>query len=183
MTWYFFIEDAVKLPKNSEIRHFSMKINNDFLKQAGIFLLFLIGFWLVSVIFLWPATQGKALQQGDMQQVRMMVDAANKHADTFGVKPNWNDRLFSGMPSNLITGIPTGNLLLKLRPLELFLLVKGPFNFLFVAMLSMFVLLLSCNVNRWLSATGAIGYAFMTFSISSYEAGHITKVLATDVMP
>jgi hypothetical protein len=118
-----------------------------------------------------------------MQQVRMMVDAANKHADTFGVKPNWNDRLFSGMPSNLITGIPTGNLLLKLRPMELFQLVKGPFNFLFVAMLSMFVLLLSCNVNRWLSAAGAIGYAFMTFSISSYEAGHITKVLATDVMP
>jgi len=160
-----------------------MKLNKDFLKQAGVFLLFLIGFWLISVIFLWPATQDKALQQGDMQQVRMMVDAANKHADTFGVKPNWNDRLFSGMPSNLITGIPTGNLLLKLRPMELFQLVKGPFNFLFVAMLSMFVLLLSCNVNRWLSAAGAIGYAFMTFSISSYEAGHITKVLATDVMP
>lgn len=183
MTWYFFIPHAVKLLKNTEIRLLTMKTNKDFLKQAGIFLLFLIGFWLLSVIFLWPATQDKALQQGDMQQVRMMVDAANKHADTFGVKPNWNDRLFSGMPSNLITGIPTGNLLLKLRPLELFLLVKGPFNFLFVAMLSMFVLLLSCNVNRWLSAAGAIGYAFMTFSISSYEAGHITKVLATDVMP
>ena len=160
-----------------------MKLNKDFLKQAGVFLLFLIDFWLISVIFLWPATQDKALQQGDMQQVRMMVDAANKHADSFGIKPNWNDRLFSGMPSNLITCIPTGNLLLKLRPMELFQLVKGPFNFLFVAMLSMFVLLLSCNVNRWLSAAGAIGYAFMTFSISSYEAGHITKVLATDVMP
>ena len=160
-----------------------MKINKDFLKQAGVFLLFLIGFWLISVVFLWPATQGKALQQGDMQQVRMMVDAANKYTDTFGVKPNWNDRLFSGMPANLISGIPTGNLLLKLRPMELFQLVKGPFNFLFVAMLSMFVLLLSCNVNRWLSAAGGIGYAFMTFSISSYEAGHITKVLAADVMP
>lgn len=160
-----------------------MKINKNFLGQAGVFLLFLIGFWLVSVIFLWPATQDKALQQGDMQQVRLMVDAAHKYTDTFGVKPNWNDRLFSGMPASLITGIPTGNLLLKLRPMELFQLVKGPFNFLFVAMLSMFVLLLSCNVNRWLSAAGAIGYAFMTFSISSYEAGHITKVLATDVMP
>ena len=160
-----------------------MKINNDFLKQAGIFLLFLIGFWLISVIFLLPATKNQALQQGDMQQVRLMVDAANKYTDTTGVKPNWNDRLFSGMPANLITGIPSGNLLLQLRPMELFHLVKGPFNFLFVAMFSMFVLLLSCNVNRWLSAAGAIGYAFMTFSISSYEAGHITKVLATDVMP
>lgn len=171
------------MPENREIRHLSMKINNDFLKQAGIFLLFLIGFWLVSVIFLWPATQGKALQQGDMQQVRLMVDAANKYTETTGIKPNWNDRLFSGMPANLITGIPSGNLLLKLRPMELFQLVKVPYNFLFTAMLSMFVLLLSCNVNRWLSAAGAIGYAFMTFSISSYEAGHITKVMATDVMP
>jgi len=160
-----------------------MKINKDFLKQAGVFLLFLIGFWLISVIFLLPATDDKALQQGDMQQVRLMVDAANKYTEATGIKPNWNDRLFSGMPANLITGIPTGNLMLKLRPMELFQLVKGPYNFLFVAMLSMFVLLLSCNVNRWLSAAGAIGYAFMTFSISSYEAGHITKVLATDVMP
>ncbi|MBM3399639.1 MAG: YfhO family protein, partial [Bacteroidetes bacterium] len=160
-----------------------MKINKDFLKQAGVFLLFLIGFWLISVIFLLPATDDKALQQGDMQQVRLMVDAANKYTEATEIKPNWNDRLFSGMPANLITGIPTGNLMLKLRPMELFQLVKGPYNFLFVAMLSMFVLLLSCNVNRWLSAAGAIGYAFMTFSISSYEAGHITKVLATDVMP
>ena len=177
------MKSAYKFNENGEIRLFGMKINNAFLKQAGIFLLFLLGFWIISVAFLWPATEGKVLQQGDMQQVRLMIDAANKYGEANGVRPDWNDRLFSGMPANLITGIPSGNLILKLRPLEIFLLVKGPYNFLFVAMLSMFVLLLASRVNRWLAAAGAIGYAFMTFSISSYEAGHITKVLAMDVMP
>ena len=160
-----------------------MKINKDFLKQAGIFLGFLVAFWLISVFFLLPATQGKVLQQGDMQQVRLMRDAAEKYYQQNGQFPNWNDRVFSGMPGNLITGIPSGSVILKSRPMELFGLIKSPYNFLFIAMMSMFILLLSARVNRWLSAAGAIGYAFMTFTISSYEGGHITKVLAMDVMP
>ena len=85
-----------------------------------------------------------------------------------------------------MTGVQTCALpilLLKYKVTELFGLVKSPFNFLFVSMLSMFVLLLSVKVDRWLAAAGAVGYAFMTFSISSYEAGHITKVLAMGVMP
>ena len=87
------------------------------------------------------------------------------------------------MPGSLITGVEQSSLLLKYKVTELFGLVKSPFNFLFVSMLSMFVLLLSVKVDRWLAAAGAVGYAFMTFSISSYEAGHITKVLAMGVMP
>ena len=160
-----------------------MKINKDFLTQAGIFIAFLVGFWIISVFFLLPATQGKVLQQGDMQQVRLMRDAAEKYYEQTGQFPNWNDRVFSGMPGNLITGIPSGSVILKSRPMELFGLIKSPYNFLFIAMMSMFILLLSARVNRWLSAAGAIGYAFMTFTISSYEGGHITKVLAMDVMP
>lgn len=118
-----------------------------------------------------------------MQQVRLMRYAAEQVKETTGTLPQWNDRLFSGMPGSLITGIEQGSLLLKYKVIELFGLVKSPFNFLFVAMLSMFVLLLSVRVDRWLAAAGAIGYAFMTFSISSYEAGHITKVLAMGAMP
>lgn len=160
-----------------------MNINKAYLKQVGIFAGFLLGFWLISVIYLWPATSGKVLRQGDMQQVRLMRDAADKFGEQNGQLPNWNDRVFSGMPSSLITGIPQGSVILKSRPMELFGLVKSPYNFLFVAMFSMFALLMAARVNKWLAAAGAIGYGFMTFSISSYEAGHITKVLAMDVMP
>ena len=114
-----------------------MKINKDFLKQAGIFLGFLVAFWLISVFFLLPATQGKVLQQGDMQQVRLMRDAAEKYYQQNGQFPNWNDRVFSGMPGNLITGIPSGSVILKSRPMELFGLIKSPYNFIFIAMMSM----------------------------------------------
>jgi hypothetical protein len=160
-----------------------MNLNKEHLKQAGIFLAFLAGFWIISVLFLSPALDGKVLQQGDMQQTRLMRDAAEKYKEVHGEMPNWNDRLFSGMPGSLISGIPQGSLILKSRPIEMFGLVKSPFNFLFVAMFSMFALLMASKVNRWLAAAGALGYAFMTFSISSFEAGHITKVLAMDVMP
>ncbi len=160
-----------------------MNLNKHFLKQAGLFLLFVIGFWSIASWYLAPPSDGMVLKQGDMQQVRLMRYAAEQVKETTGTLPQWNDRLFSGMPGSLITGIEQGSLLLKYKVIELFGLVKSPFNFLFVAMLSMFVLLLSVRVDRWLAAAGAIGYAFMTFSISSYEAGHITKVLAMGAMP
>jgi hypothetical protein len=160
-----------------------MNLNKHFLKQAGLFLLFVIGFWCITMWYLAPPSEGMVLKQGDMQQVRLMRYAAEQVKETTGTLPQWNDRLFSGMPGSLITGIEQGSLLLKYKVIELFGMVKTPFNFLFVAMLSMFVLLLSVRVDRWLAAAGAIGYAFMTFSISSYEAGHITKVLAMGAMP
>jgi len=158
-------------------------LNKHFLKQAGLFLLFVIGFWCIALWYLAPPSDGMVLKQGDMQQVRLMRYAAEQVKETTGTLPQWNDRLFSGMPGSLITGIEQGSLLLKYKVIEFFGLVKTPFNFLFVAMLSMFVLLLSVRVNHWFAAAGAIGYAFMTFSISSYEAGHITKVLAMGAMP
>ncbi|MFM2255816.1 MAG: hypothetical protein RLZZ47_1305, partial [Bacteroidota bacterium] len=160
-----------------------MNLNKHFLKQAGIFLLFVISFWFITLWYLAPPSDGMVLKQGDMQQVRLMRYAAEQVKESTGQLPQWNDRLFSGMPGSLITGIEQGSLLLKYKVIELFGLVKSPFNFLFVAMLSMFVLLLSVKVDKWLAAAGAIGYAFMTFSISSYEAGHITKVLAMGAMP
>lgn len=160
-----------------------MILNKHFLKQAGIFLIFIICFWFIAFSYLAPPSEGMVLKQGDMQQVRLMRYAAEQVKENTGALPQWNDRLFSGMPGSLITGIEQGSLLLKYKVIELFGLVKSPFNFLFVAMLSMFVLLLSVKVDKWLAAAGAIGYAFMTFSISSYEAGHITKVLAMGAMP
>ncbi len=160
-----------------------MNLNKHFFKQAGIFLLFIISFWCITVMYLKPPSDGMVLKQGDMQQVRLMRYAAEQVKESTGQLPQWNDRLFSGMPGSLITGVEQSSLLLKYKVTELFGLVKSPFNFLFVSMLSMFVLLLSVKVDRWLAAAGAVGYAFMTFSISSYEAGHITKVLAMGVMP
>ncbi len=146
-------------------------------------MLFLLGFWVISMWYFSPAMDGKVLKQGDMQQVKLMVSVADSINAHTGVYPNWNDRVFSGMPSNLISGIPQGSLLLKYRVLEAFGLVKSPFTILFLSMLSMFVLLRSVKVDQWLAAAGAVGYAFMTFTISSYEAGHVTKVLAMSVMP
>ena len=160
-----------------------MNINKVFLKNAGIFLLFLFGFWVISMWYFSPAMDGKVLKQGDMQQVKLMVSVADSIKAKTGVSPNWNDRVFSGMPSNLISGIPQGSLLLKYRVLEAFGVVKSPFTILFLSMLSMFVLMQAVRVEKWLAAAAAVGYAFMTFSISSYEAGHVTKVLAMSVMP
>lgn len=161
-----------------------MNLNKKFLKQAGLFLAFVLGFWAISALYLSPAIGGeKVLRQGDMQQVRLMRAEMDSFKSIYGEYPGWSDGMFSGMPTSLITGIPNGNLIYQTGIAELFHLVNTPFNFLFVAMLSMFVLLLSANINRWLAAAGALGYAFMTFSITSYEAGHITKVLAMGAMP
>lgn len=176
----FDFPNPTKIP---EIRPHTMALNKHFLKQAGIFLLFCIGFWLISMMYLNPALDDKTLQQGDMQQVELMRYNGDQYRQATGEYPGWSPNIFSGMPANLINGTENGNWVYRSHLLELFNLVKTPFNFLYLAMLSMFVMLLAARVNKWLAAAGAIGYAFMTFTISSYEAGHITKVLAMDVLP
>lgn len=160
-----------------------MKLNQTYLKNAGYFLGVLVLFYVITRWFFAPAFNGMALKQGDMQQVRFMTDAPAKFKEVNGQYPNWNDRLFSGMPNSLISGIPQGSVLSKYNPLVFFGAVKYEVSFLFLSMLSMYVLLLSVRVDKYLSIAGAVGYAFMTFTISSFEAGHITKVLAMSVMP
>lgn len=160
-----------------------MNINQDYLKRAGIVAAFILGFWVIAMWYFAPALDGKMLQQGDMQQVRMMTAHAKEIKAETGSYPMWSDRLFSGMPSNLITGIEQGSLLLKWKPLQIFNLVKHPFDFLFLSMLSTFILLLILKVDKAWAAAGAVGYAFMTFTLSSFEAGHITKVQAMALLP
>jgi len=160
-----------------------MVINKDYIKQIGIFLGFVLGFWLLSMWFFQPALDGMVIKQGDMQQVRMMTSSTDTIKAKTGTIPGWNDRLFSGMPSNLISGIESGNLLHKSRVVRLFGFVVHPFDMLFMAMLSMFIMLRVVRVNYLLSAAGSIAYAFMAFNISSIEAGHITKVNAMAMMP
>lgn len=160
-----------------------MNINQDYLKRAGIVAAFILGFWVIAMWYFAPALDGKMLQQGDMQQVRMMTAHAKEIKAETGAYPLWSDRLFSGMPSNLITGIEQGSLLYKWKPLQLFNLVKHPFDFLFLSMLSTFILLLVLKVDKAWAAAGAVGYAFMTFTLSSFEAGHITKVQAMALLP
>lgn len=160
-----------------------MKNYQVLLQKVGYFVAALVLFYIISTRFMSPALDGKVLKQGDMQQVRLMRAYADTVKAQNGEFANWNDRLFSGMPANLITGIPQESLILKHRVIEIFGFVKAPFSFLFLAMMSMYILLLVAGVDKFLSVAGAIGYGFMTFSISSYEAGHITKVLSMAVMP
>lgn len=160
-----------------------MNINRKYLKQIGQVLAFFLGFWVLSMWYFSPALEDKMLQQGDMQQVRLMTEHAKEVKEETGSFPHWSDRLFSGMPSNLITGVEQGSLLLHWKPLSLFNLVKHPFDFLFISMLSMFLLLYVLRVSPYLAAAAAVGYAFMTFTMSSFEAGHITKVQAMSLLP
>jgi hypothetical protein len=81
--------------KNVEIRPTDfMNINKVFLKNAGIFALFLLGFWIISMWYFSPALDNKVLKQGDMQQVKLMVSVADSIKASTGVLPNWNDRVF-----------------------------------------------------------------------------------------
>ncbi len=155
----------------------------EYIKQVGTFLGFVLGFWLLSMWFFKPALDGMVLKQGDMQQVRMMTSSTDTIKAKTGTIPGWNDRLFSGMPSNLISGIESGNLVQKSRAVRFFGFVVHPFDMLFMAMLSMFIMLRVFKVNYALAVAGSIAYAFMAFNISSIEAGHITKVNAMGMMP
>ena len=160
-----------------------MNWNKEFLKKTGVFALFILGFWIISLMYLSPALDGQMIRQTDMTQSRLMRADLEQHLERTGEVMDWAPNIFGGMPAHLIMGKPGGNLIYSTGFFKIFNLVGVPFDFLFLAMLSMFVLLKSARVNNWLAAAGAIGYAFMTFTVVSYEAGHITKVQAMAMMP
>lgn len=191
--------------KNSEIRKPYTKFvmnknskestkNNG--KQSGFLsenpqlknILFFAGSIVILLLVTWgafsPSFDNKEISMGDMEQVKQMNYQTTQYAKQIGKQPGWAPNLFGGMPNGLGNAtLKSGNYVHKSSLLYLFGLANNPFHMLFVAMLGMFVLLRAVRIRYILSICGAIAYAFMTFSISSIEAGHVTKVLAMGAMP
>ncbi|TWF39643.1 membrane protein YfhO [Chitinophaga polysaccharea] len=145
------------------------------LAAIGIFL-------LLAMAYCAPALEGKVVNQADMKNVEGMAKEAKDYYEATGDRPLWTNSMFSGMPSYVIYTGPGTN---KMGYMNWIITLKTPFpiNMLFLAMLSMYLLLCVLDLKYWIRVMGAIAFAFCSYNVIIIDVGHITKMFDIALMP
>ncbi|MGF6929446.1 hypothetical protein QFZ48_004946 [Chitinophaga sp. W2I13] len=141
----------------------------------------LVLFVTLAFVFCSPVLDGKQLLQSDMIHYKGMQKEAADYYEATGDIPLWTNSMFGGMPTYVIyTGPSTNKVGILNRAFALYL--PNPVDMFFMLMMGMYVLLCVLGFKYWIRITGAIAYGFATFTITSIDAGHITKVMSMAYM-
>lgn len=150
-----------------------------FLQHLIAFIVFLI----ISIVYLYPELQGRRIAQNDVMQWKGMSKEVNDYREKTNENILWTNSMFSGMPTYLITTRFVGNQVATLKRVLFGWDYRGGILILLLSFISFYILLLSFNVNKWLSIAGAIGFGLSSYFIIIIEAGHITKTHAIIFVP
>jgi len=148
------------------------------LTYAGIVLSLLA----VAYAFVPQVFSGKVVNQSDISSWMGMTHEINEwnhnHPDD---KALWTGSMFGGMPTVAMYDDFDGD---WTKPLyKLLMTGKRPANWLFVALLGGFLLMLSLGIDKFLAAVGAISLAFCSYNMQIIQVGHNTKMQAIALMP
>ncbi|MCC6817751.1 MAG: hypothetical protein IT245_02525 [Bacteroidia bacterium] len=140
-------------------------------------------FFVVGFLYYKETFNGKIHKEDDVTQGLLKGTELVKYTDKDGEFPGWTNSIFSGMPSTLIKGKPSGNYVKSYNYLTPFNSTAYPFRILFLSFIGFYLLMNAFKVKPTYGALAAIAYGFATYSISSVEAAHYTKVLAMALIP
>lgn len=152
---------------------------NEIFKHLGCILFFLT----ISVVYFLPKTEGKTLQQGDIQQWEGMSHELHEYFDKEGGVSAWTGSMFSGMPAYSVTyrsHIPNA---LNYVESIFTALDKNSIGIVFLSLVCMYILLCVLKLPLSVSILGAIAYSFSSYSIIIIAAGHVTKAWAMAYIP
>ena len=138
-------------------------------------------FAITSLIYFSPLLSGKAIFQSDITQFSGMAKQIVDHRQSFDEEPYWIDNAFVGMPSYQVAAKYPFDLLDKVDKIIRFL--PRPADYLFVYLLSFYILLISIKVEKKFAVIGAFAFAFSTYLIIILGVGHNTKALAIGYAP
>ncbi|WP_215234454.1 YfhO family protein [Dyadobacter linearis] len=145
-------------------------------------LIAVIGFILLSIMYVSPVLQGKKMVAGDDIQAKAAAREVLDYHKQTKEWSSWTNGMFAGMPAYLVaTDYPTsistkiGQGVNKILP--------APANYLLIGMVSAYVLFLVLGAGGWLAALGGVAFAFSTFNVINLEAGHISQVIAIMYAP
>ncbi|MFW6095608.1 MAG: YfhO family protein [Bacteroidota bacterium] len=149
------------------------------LKELSPHIAAVLLFIAISYMYFTPLLEGKRIQQSDTQQFRGMAKELKDYREEKGEEALWTNRLFSGMPSFLISTSYDN----YIKPIHKSLMVgQRPASMVFLFMLSFYIALILLGVNPWLSIVGAFAYAFSSYFFIIIAAGHNTKAIAIAYM-
>ncbi|RLD67373.1 MAG: hypothetical protein DRI98_12685, partial [Bacteroidetes bacterium] len=153
-------------------------------KFAKSHLIILLGFLALALAYMSPVLDGKVLSQHDMNQSQGVRQELTAYQDETGESSQWTNSLFSGMPSFHVG--PTGARTTIFREIAKVTRfgagMSNPIAILFAYLACFYILLLTLRVSPWLSAIGAIAFAFSSYNLIILEPGHISKAYAIAFM-
>lgn len=131
----------------------------------------------LNYIYFYPVLQGKVITQDDIMMGIAKGKEIRDYREATGEEPLWTNAMFSGMPAFQITTEYPNNWLDAFQ--KAIIAIGGSTSSIYIIaalMLGFYFLLLSYNVNPWLSVVGSIAFGFSAFFIISFAAGHNSKV-------
>ncbi len=143
-------------------------------------ILVLLGFVVLSLAYFSPVLKGKQIFQSDiMQYIGMSKQQKDFKAKT-GEETYWTNGAFAGMPTYQLGAKYPHNYIKKLDLALRFL--PRPADYLFLYLLSFYILLLVLKVDFKLAALGAMAFGFSTYLIIILGVGHNSKAHAIAYM-
>jgi len=140
-------------------------------------------FYIITNIYFSPLLEGKDLSQMDTNHAAGYGQELKAYHDATGEYSQWTNSQFSGMPGYNVGVIgPSYNIFAKLRSLLFLNLSFLTSGILFIYLLGFYILLISLNVNPWLSIIGAVAFAFSSYNIIIIAVGHVIKAYAIAYM-
>ncbi len=151
------------------------------LKKSLPHILVILGFIGLSLSYFYPVLQGKQIYQNDIvQYIGMSKQQKDFKAET-GEETYWTNSAFGGMPTYQLGARYPHNYIKKLDSYLRFL--PRPADYLFLYLISFYVLLLILKVDFKLAALGAIAFGFSTYLVIILGVGHNSKAHAIAYMP
>ena len=150
-------------------------------KRLIVDILIIFSFCIISLIYFNPLISGKKIKQSDIDQFSGMSRQIVEHRDNFDEEPYWLDNAFLGMPTYQVAVNYPFDVLDSIDKVIRFL--PRPADYLFVYLLSFFLLLKSMKVRSDYAFFGSIAFAFSTYLIIILGVGHNTKALAIGYTP
>jgi hypothetical protein len=151
------------------------------IKNSIQHLLSVVLFALLSLAYFYPLLSGKVIVQSDIQQFQGMQRQVVEHRKDYDEEPYWADNAFGGMPTYQITSTYPSDFIGKVDKLIRFL--PRPADYLFVYLLSFYLLILFFTPKVQIAIAGAIAFGFSTYLLIILGVGHNTKALAIGYMP
>ena len=141
-------------------------------------------FAVISFVYFCPAvTEGRILSQHDSVAG---IGAGQEHSEYHkrtGKMTRWTNSIFGGMPTyQMAPSYESTNFLSKIA--ELYHLYLPTYVwYVFVMLLGFYILLRAFNFKVWMSALGAIVWAFSSYFFIIIAAGHIWKLMTLAYIP
>ena len=138
-------------------------------------------FVAIALLFFSPVLKGKSLYQSDIAQYTGMAKEQNDFRIETKTEPFWSNSAFGGMPTYQMGANYPHNYIKNIDGLIRFL--PRPADYLFLYLLSFYVLLIVLKTDPLKAFFGALAFGFSTYLIVILGVGHNAKAHAIGYMP